>query len=332
MTVTFQKATKEKARLRMAIVGPSSSGKTYTGLIFATALANGGKVAVVDTEHGSASKYADIFDFDRVELGTFAPQHYIDCIHAAEKSGYAVLLIDSLSHAWEGKGGVLEMHDNAVARQRVKNSFTAWRDVTPQHNDLIEAILQSDCHIIVTMRTKTEWVMEPNEKGKMAPRKVGLAPVQRKGMDYEFDIVADMDVEHTLVISKTRCTVVDGLVQKKPDAAWFEPIKHWLEDGAKPAPKKEEQSTETEAPKRAKPTEHWIEREDVRRAFWGWASKLGLSGGEIHEALGVEHVAEFNGNMRAAKAKIEAWVSDKAQAERDNAPPADKPVEDEPPF
>ncbi len=129
--VQFVKATKKRAKARIAIDGPAGAGKTYTALKAAQALAQGGKIAGVDTEHASMSLYSDLFDFDVMELTDYNPQNYIDAIHAAENGGYSVVVLDSLSHAWEGKGGVLELHDQAVMRQRSENSYTAWRDVTP---------------------------------------------------------------------------------------------------------------------------------------------------------------------------------------------------------
>lgn len=231
----FERATKKKARLRMAIAGPSGSGKTYTSLIFATTLAQGGKVALLDTERGSASKYADRFAFDVIELDSYSPERYIEVINAAEEAGYAVLIIDSLSHAWEGKDGLLDLHDKIVKRQRVANTFIAWKDVTPLQRALVDAMLQSDCHIIATMRTKTEWVLEENERGKSVPRRVGLQPIQRKGIEYEFDIVADMDLDQQFAVSKTRCSALRDerkAVVSLPDAAWFEAVIEWLTDGS----------------------------------------------------------------------------------------------------
>jgi len=110
----FQKATKRQSKMRLALIGPSGSGKTYTALTLATALSK--NIAVIDTERGSASLYSDKFDFDVLELHTFNPQHYIDSIEAAAKAGYTVVVIDSLSHAWEGEGGALEMVDNITAK------------------------------------------------------------------------------------------------------------------------------------------------------------------------------------------------------------------------
>ena len=229
----FRKATKKQSRLRMAIDGPSGAGKTYTALIAAFALAgDGGRVAVIDTERGSASKYADQFpEFDVLELTTFSPETYTRAIKIADEAGYDVLVIDSLSHAWEGEEGALDQVDKRASRGG-GNSYTAWRDVTPMHRRMVDAMLQSRCHLIATMRSKMEYVLEPDSKGRMVPRKVGLAPIQRQGIEYEFDVVADMDLNHKLVVSKTRCPAIDGQEEIKPQAQWFAPIVAWLTDGA----------------------------------------------------------------------------------------------------
>lgn len=231
--IQFQKATKKGARLRMALIGPSGSGKTYSALNIAKYL--GEKIALIDTERGSASKYADFFDFDTLVLDTFSPQTYIDAIHAAEEAGYTVLIIDSLSHAWMGKEGALELVDRAAKRSQSGNTFTAWREVTPLHNALVDAILQSGCHIIATMRAKTEYVIDKDERtGKMTPRKVGLAPIQRDGLEYEFDVVADMDMDNNLIVAKTRCPALNGMVIQKPGKEIAQILLSWLGDSEQP--------------------------------------------------------------------------------------------------
>lgn len=235
----FKKATKKKLKARIALDGPSGSGKTYTGLRFAFALAGGqsGKVAVIDTEYGSASKYQgespDKFpwEFDVCELENFAPSTYTAVLKSPEIAKYDVVLVDSLSHAWEGVGGALEQ-----VSKKGGNSFTAWKDVTPQHRQMIEAILSCPCHVIVTMRTKTEYVLEEqtNKSGKtvQVPKKIGMAPIQRAGMEYEFDVVLDLDLEHTLTVSKTRCSALDGKVVSKPGPAFVSPFMAWLGQGS----------------------------------------------------------------------------------------------------
>ncbi len=236
MSNPFQKATKSKSKLRLALVGPTGSGKTYTALVIAQRLAEavGGRVAVIDTERGSASLYADTFAFDVLELSSFHPDRYIDAIHAAEAAGYAAIVIDSLSHAWIGKDGALELVDNAAARadNRAGNKFTAWRDVTPIQNHLVDSMLGSTAHIIATMRSKTEYIMEADKNGKMVPRKVGMAPVQRGEIEYEFTLVGELDTEHKLIITKSRIPALSDQVIRKPDAAIADALLTWLNSGA----------------------------------------------------------------------------------------------------
>lgn len=237
MTVQFTKATKKRAKLRAALLGPAGSGKTYSALAVASGL--GGRIAVIDTEHGSASKYAGLFDFDVVELSTYSVENYIEAIRAAEAAGFDVLVIDSLSHAWAGKGGILEFVDERTKASRSGNAFSSgWKDATPKHNQLIEAILACRCHVIATMRTKTEWVVQENERGKKEPKRIGTAPVQRDGMEYEFDLVGDLDQDHTFVVSKTRCPALSGAVMTKPGADLAKVLSAWLSDGVD-APKPE---------------------------------------------------------------------------------------------
>jgi len=224
----FQRATKKRARLRLALAGLSGSGKTWTALELGRELSENGKVAVIDTERGSASKYSDVFTFDVLELESFEPRNYIDAIKDAERAGYDVIVIDSLSHAWSGKGGALDQVDKGGGR------FDAWRNVTPQHNALVDAILGSSAHIIVTMRSKTEYVVEKNEKGKSEPRKVGLAPVQRDGIEYEFDVTADLDDRNVVKIGKTRCSALAGRLFQHQNKEIAAVLKAWLSDGAEP--------------------------------------------------------------------------------------------------
>lgn len=238
MSFAFRPATRKKSRLRLALDGPSGAGKTFTALRFAFAIAGpGGRVAVINTESGAVEKYMGLspdgipWQFFVGELDSFAPSAYTDAIQAAGKMGFSVLIIDSLSHAWQGDGGALDQ----VSRKG-GNSFTAWKDVTPQHNRMVEAILRSPCHVIATMRSKMEYVLEEqvNKAGMktQVPRKVGMAPIQRAGMEYEFDVVADLDHTHTLTVSKSRCPDIDGAIVLKPGAAFIEPVIAWLSEGS----------------------------------------------------------------------------------------------------
>ena len=231
--MSFEKAKKSQSRLRLALIGPSGSGKTYSALAIASGL--GKRIAVVDTERGSASKYAGMFAFDTLQLDTFHPQRYVDAITEAEQAGYDVLIIDSLSHAWIGREGALDLVDAAARRSKTGSSFNAWRDVTPLHNAMIDAILRSKCHVIITLRTKTEYVVEKDEKtGRSVPRKVGLAPVQRDGVEYEMDIVAELDLDNILSVSKSRCPELSGTVTRRPGQDFGKALAAWLSDGAKP--------------------------------------------------------------------------------------------------
>ena len=225
----FRKAEKQKAKLRLAITGTAGSGKTYGALLIAKGL--GGRIVLLDTENGSGDLYAGVCDYD---VGTIqAPyevEKYIDGIKQAEKLGYNVIIIDSLSHAWNGEGGLLEQIDNIAAASRSGNTYTAWRLITPMHNKLIEAMLNSSCHIIATMRSKTDYVIVENDKGRKEPRKVGLAPIQRDGMDYEFGVVFDLNINHMATVSKDRTSLFDGKVFTLSEETG-QTLKTWLESG-----------------------------------------------------------------------------------------------------
>lgn len=237
----FQRAVKSQAKLRLCLAGQSGSGKTWTALALAEHLVPGGRVAVIDTERSSAALYADRFTFDTLCLESFAPADYVDAIELAEKEGYETIVIDSLSHAWMGKGGALEQVDKIAKREGKSNNFTAWRDVTPQHNRLVDSVLATNAHVIATLRSKTEYVMDKDEKGKTTIRKVGLEPIQRSGIEYEFTIVGDLDLQHQLTVTKSRAQVVPvGDVINLPGEKLAKTLASWLNNGAvpitKPAP------------------------------------------------------------------------------------------------
>ncbi len=231
--IQFRKAVKHGAKLRFAVSGPSGSGKTYTLLTLATEL--GGPMALLDTEHGSASKYADIFEFDVLELDSYDPLRLIELIDDAVERRYRVLCIDSLSHFWIGKDGELEKVDRAARRMQTPNSFAAWKQVTPIHNALIDKIISAPLHVLVSMRSKTEWILDRDDRtGKTVPRKVELAPVMRDGIEYEFDVCGEMDQENTLQVTKSRCPKLSGGVFPKPGKELADVLKEWLGSGAAP--------------------------------------------------------------------------------------------------
>lgn len=203
----FQKATKQQMKARVAISGPAGSGKTTNSLQFAKALTGDlSKVAVIDTERGSASLYADRFlGFETLDFTPpYDPRSLCDAIDAAAAAGFECLVIDSLSHFWSGEGGVLEQVDKAGG-----NKFTnGWGTMTPVHNRMVEKILAYPGHVVVTLRSKTAYAVN-STGGKAVPQKIGQAPIQREGLEYEFTLVLDLDRDHSVGISKTRCSALE---------------------------------------------------------------------------------------------------------------------------
>jgi len=221
----FKKAERKQARLRLALSGPSGSGKTYSALQLASGL--GGSIAVIDTEHGSASLYADTVEFDVMELhAPYSPERYIEAIKAAEAAGYSTLIIDSYSHEWTGPGGCLEIND-AIAKAKYKgNTWSAWNETTPRHRALIDKILTSPLHIICTMRSKTETVQGEGKK----ILKLGMKSEQRDGSEYEFTVVLDLVHDgNVAVATKDRTKLF-----KEPEVitpSTGERLLNWLNDG-----------------------------------------------------------------------------------------------------
>lgn len=232
--MTFAKAERKKAKLRLGICGTSGSGKTYSALLIAKGLGN--KIAVVDTENHSAELYAGkdgMPDYDVCILSPpYETEKYVQAITEAERAGYDVIILDSISHAWAGEGGLLDQQGR-IADSGRGNSYTAWRNVTPKHNKFIEKMLSCNMHLIATMRSKTEYALITNDKGKQEPKKMGMAPIQREGMDYEFTVVFDMDPGHNAVTSKDRTSLFDCKVFT-PTTKTGEDLKGWLESGIEP--------------------------------------------------------------------------------------------------
>jgi len=235
-TFTFAPATREQAKARIALEGPEGSGKTFTSMVLATALGAGERFAVIDTERGSASKYARGksgigFDFDVLALHSFDPRDLPKALAAAAHARYPVAVVDSLSHFWMGKGGMLELVDAVGRRQGSGGGFGGWKEARPWERDMIDALLSYPGHVIVTMRTKTEWLIDDSGPRKKIT-KVGTKAEQREGIGYEFDIIGDLDQENTLVISKSRCPMLQGQVINRPGPDMAVTILEWLSDGA----------------------------------------------------------------------------------------------------
>lgn len=230
----FQKAERRKAKLRLGLTGPSGSGKTWGALLIAKGI--GGKIAVIDTERGSASLYTNLVDFDVLELSPpYTPERFLEAIRAAENAGYETVIIDSITHEWNGVGGCLELVDQLASARYKGNTWSAWSDVTPRHRAFLDAILRSSLHVIVTMRSKTE-TAQTEENGRKKVVKLGMKAEQRDGFEYEMTTVLDITHEgHYALASKDRTGLFGGdpkPISEKTGAM----LRDWLESGAEPLP------------------------------------------------------------------------------------------------
>lgn len=237
--MAFVKATKQQAKLRLNLNGPAGAGKTFSALAIGSAL--GKKVAVIDTERGSAAKYASLFDFDVSVLSDdYHPNRLVKELE--QTAGYDVVIVDSLSHFWNGKGGMLELVDQEVQRMKDlgqrPDSFAAWKKITPIYNGLIQKLLGLNAHLICTARAKMDYEKEKDERGKTQVVAVGLAPELRDGWQYEFDVEGMMNRDNVFIVGKTRCPELKGKTFKEPGADVAAVLRRWLDDGveAPPAP------------------------------------------------------------------------------------------------
>ena len=213
----FVKAEKSNKRFKIGLYGISGSGKTYTSLAIAKGLCPEGKrIAVLDTERSSASMYADIFDFDSMSLTNHHPNEFIRFIKAAEKEGYGVLIIDSLSHEWQGTGGYLDIMSDEKKKIKGGNTFAANKLPAELHKKLMDTILDANMHIICTLRAKKKYV-DTIENGRTVKKVLGMEPITKEGSEFEFDIFAEMDADNNLIWEKGRIPELNGIVVSKPD-------------------------------------------------------------------------------------------------------------------
>lgn len=224
----LKKAQRKQVKLRLGISAVSGGGKTYSALLLAYGLVNNWeKIAVIDTENGSASLYSHLGDFNTIELqAPYTPERYIEAIKTCENAGMECIIIDSITHEWDGKGGLLEVHS-----QMAGNSFTNWSTLTPRHQKFIDSILQSKCHVITTVRRKTEYEMSKDSNNRTQVTKAGLKEVTRDGFEYELTINFNLDQNHNCTVSKDRT----GLFVDKPFFVITEEtgsiIKEWCNTG-----------------------------------------------------------------------------------------------------
>lgn len=222
----FQKAQKKKVKLKLGISGPSGSGKTMSALRLAKGL--GGKTAVIDTENGSASLYSDKFDFDVCELRPpYTTDKYNKAIMAAVNAGYDNLIIDSISAAWTGDGGVLDRKTQKDSRGG--NNWTNWASFTKEQNAFLSQILQAQANLIVTMRSKQSYeLVQDGNKTKV--QKLGLKPEQRDGVEYELTVMFDVGMTHECEATKDRTGLYVNRIFQVTEETGKE-LKNWLNSG-----------------------------------------------------------------------------------------------------
>lgn len=220
----LQTAQRKRAKIKMGLQGPSGSGKTLGALLTAFGLCSDwSKVAVIDTENHSADLYAHVGNYNVLHLtAPFTPERYISALEVCEKAGMEVVIIDSVTHEWEN---LIDYHSSLQG-----NSFTNWGKVTPRHNDFVQKILQSNCHVISTIRTKQDYVLS-EKNGKMVPEKVGLKSVQRDGLEYEFTLVFDLDMKNHATASKDRTGLFFGKPEQKLSVETGKLIRDWCNQG-----------------------------------------------------------------------------------------------------
>lgn len=307
----FKKATKSARKLRMALYGPAGSGKTYTALGVAIGLAGQtGRVAVIDTERDSASLYADDHDFDSLSLARPTIDAVCKALSEAAAEGYPVVIVDSLSHAWRE---LLEEVDAIAARSFRGNTHSAWAQGTPKQKALVGAILGYPGHVICTMRAKTEWVIEEDSRGKKAPRAVGLAPEQGKGIEYEFDLLGEVDGAAVRFV-KDRTGRYQGERIDRPGVPLGAELAAWLAS----APPAESVVV------MARPPHDPSFTPDERRRFFATLSDLGLTYEGLCYELGSMNPPRPRPSSMSAEKRdaLVGWLRKRAAEQADSAPPA----------
>lgn len=248
MALEFKKAKRNQVRVKISIGGPSGSGKTMSSLLMAYGLVKAehpqmsdedcwGRICVIDTENGSGSLYVGtqvgpsrIGEYNAIDMAPpYTPQSFVDAIHMAEEHDMEVIIIDSLSHAWSGEGGALDQQSAIAAR--TGNSYTSWRSVTPQHNKLVDTMLQSKCHVIADIRAKMDYQQSTNSSGKKEVKAIGMGLVMRDGIEYEFTVSFMLDYEHVANATKDRTGLFDGkYFTITPETG--KQLYKWLSEGA----------------------------------------------------------------------------------------------------
>jgi hypothetical protein len=223
----LRKASRKKAKIRLGLSAVSGGGKTYSAILIAKGLCDDlSKVAIIDTENNSADLYAHLGDYNVLPLtAPYSPERYIEAIKACEKAGMEVIIIDSITHEWDGKGGCLQIQESLGGK------YQDWAKVTPRHQAFIDAILQSPCHMITTVRRKQDYEMSKDGNGKVKVEKAGLKEVTREGFEYELTVNLELDTKHNAFASKDRTGLFMGKPEFIPSEATGELIAKWCESG-----------------------------------------------------------------------------------------------------
>jgi energy-coupling factor transporter ATP-binding protein EcfA2 len=213
---------------RLMLVGPSGSGKTRSGLTIATSLAETepGGILVIDTESESATTYADDFEFEHLPWrAPFDPRDLAATLVAIDRQEFAVVMIDSMTHFWRKEGGTLQIADG---------KFGGWKVARPAQEQMVEAMLACKAHVIGCVRAKTTYVQEQEANGKYSVRKLGMEAQQDDTLEYEMNLVGDIDLDHKITVTKSRTTVLPtGRVFQSGGAELLaETYRDWLAGGA----------------------------------------------------------------------------------------------------
>lgn len=228
MSLQLRKATRQKAKIRLGLSAVSGGGKTYSAILIAKGLCGDlSKVAVIDTENGSADLYCHLGDYSVLPISApFSPEKYIEAVKACEDAGMEVIIIDSITHEWDGAGGIIDISNSMTG-----NSFTNWAKITPRHTAFINSILQSTCHIITTVRRKQDYELTTNSQGKVVPQKVGMKEVTREGFEYELTANLELDTRHNASASKDRTGLFMGKPEFIPSEETGKMIADWCDSG-----------------------------------------------------------------------------------------------------
>lgn len=226
----LRKAERKKAKLRIGLGGPSGSGKTYSALLMANGMAPWEKIVMIDTENGSGELYSDLGPYNVITITPpFTPEVYIEAIRACERGEMDVVIIDSITHEWDGQGGCLEIVD------KLGGKYQDWGKVTPRHKAFIDKILQSTCHIITTVRKKQDYDMVKTSDGKTRVEKLGMKEITREGFEYELTLNFELDIRHNAKAGKDRT----GLFMDEPEVVIDQNIGKklmaWANSGAEPS-------------------------------------------------------------------------------------------------